>query len=67
MRGKTAGWTADSASIAGFNEAPAECGGKPRSALHVETDPASFNEAPAECGGKRYVVAMPNELEARLQ
>ena len=36
----------------GFNEAPAECGGKPVWHDGREGDAACFNEAPAECGGK---------------
>ena len=35
-----------------FNEAPAECGGKPEYAAWARRRASCFNEAPAECGGK---------------
>ena len=41
------------AKIIGFNEAPAERGGKRRSVRLVRRRLRRFNEAPAERGGKR--------------
>ena len=39
-------------SLAGFNEAPAERGGKPGKPVHAGEWTEAFNEAPAERGGK---------------
>ena len=54
MRGKTSpGGSTSTTKAHSFNEAPAECGGKPRSCCRWCPRWHCFNEAPAECGGKR--------------
>ena len=52
MRGKTRSEKRLGMRATGFNEAPAECGGKHSARRRDHRPVRRFNEAPAECGGK---------------